>query len=162
MEFKFLLDTNIFITAYKHTYPMDVFPSFWDKLITNGGNKIILLDKIYDELLVGDDGLIDWIKENKNNFTNITSSDADIISNYTQIADKIENESKYEDTAKYEYYNVADSWICAAALAKKYIIVTNEIGSNTKKRIKIPDVCEAFGIEYITPIDFIRRIGMKL
>ncbi|EGY78975.1 hypothetical protein HMPREF9129_1661 [Peptoniphilus indolicus ATCC 29427] len=136
MEFKFLLDTNIFITAYKHTYPMDVFPSFWDKLITNGGNKIILLDKIYDELLVGDDGLIDWIKENKNNFTNITSSDADIISNYTQIADKIENESKYEDTAKYEYYNVADSWICAAALAKNILLLLMKSVQTLRKELK--------------------------
>ena len=161
MNSKYLVDANIFIRAYRETYPMDIFPSFWEQLLEKGGPKIILLDKVYDEILKGNDDLVKWIKNYKNRFTNMCCNDLDIISCYKEIANSIQSNSRYNDNAIYEYFDVADSWVCAAAKAKNLIVVTNEVKSNATKRVKIPDVCERFSIEYKNAISFIRDLGME-
>lgn len=164
MEYKYLIDTNILITAYRQTYPMDIFPSFWEQLIEKGSSKVIVLDKVYDEIIEdynGEDELKTWVLDNKNNFCNIVSSDEDIILEYKKIANEIQKSKRYKDPAKHEYFDVADSWICAAAKAKDLVIVTNEVSSNAQNRVKIPDVCEKFNIKYINSIKFIRELGMR-
>ncbi|WP_311564322.1 DUF4411 family protein [Peptoniphilus duerdenii] len=164
MEYKYLIDTNVLIAAHRQTYPMDIFPSFWEQLIDKGASKIIFLDKVYDEIIKNSgesDALKTWVANNKDNFENIVSSDKDIISEYSEIANEIQRSKRYKDPAKHEYFDVADSWICAAAKAKDLVIVTNEVSSNAQNRVKIPDVCEKFHIKYINSIKFIRELGMR-
>ena len=47
----YLLDSNVFIQAHQTSYPFDVVPSFWNKLIELSNNgKIRSIDKVKKEI----------------------------------------------------------------------------------------------------------------
>jgi hypothetical protein len=52
---------------------------------------------------------------------------------------------------------LADYYICAQALAGDYTVVTFEVPSESRKKVKIPDVCLAMDIPYINTFDLLRR-----
>lgn len=45
----------------------------------------------------------------------------------------------------------ADCYLVAQALAYGYDVVTLGISSESKKKVKIPDVCKGLGIRCVTP-----------
>jgi len=48
---KFVIDTNIFIEAYKRYYSFDIAPSFWDALLQHAENgNIISIDRVKQEI----------------------------------------------------------------------------------------------------------------
>ncbi len=50
-----------FIEAYRRTYPMDVFPIFWDKISELAHRGILCnIDKVRDELCRVKDDLSSW------------------------------------------------------------------------------------------------------
>ena len=61
-----------------------------------------------------------------------------------------------------EFERVADSYLIAHAAAMGHEIVTHEISSDSRKKVKIPDVCAGLGIEYLTPSGMLRRAGARL
>jgi hypothetical protein len=47
----YLLDTNFFIESYRSGFPMDVVPSFWNKLASLAAEgKVVSLDKVKEEI----------------------------------------------------------------------------------------------------------------
>lgn len=44
MEHKYIIDSNVFITAYRQIYPFDIAPSFWDQLIDKAADKMIIIE----------------------------------------------------------------------------------------------------------------------
>ena len=50
----------------------------------------------------------------------------------------------------------ADAWICAEAAVSGFTIVTNEKRSNSPNVVKIPNVCNAFDIDYMSNFDYMR------
>jgi hypothetical protein len=73
--------------------------------------------------------------------------------------------SQYTNSAKAEFAEAdnADAWVVAYAMVKGYIVVTQE-GShpNSKRKIFIPDVCQAFVVQYIDTFKMMRRLEVKL
>ncbi len=54
----FVLDANVFIEAYRRYYGLDLCPGFWECLRHYGGHRRLLsIDRVRDELLVGGDAL---------------------------------------------------------------------------------------------------------
>ena len=54
----------------------------------------------------------------------------------------------------------ADPYIIAAAISKKLVVVTQEIGlGESSQRMKIPDVCRVFDLECVNLVGLIRQIG---
>lgn len=144
----YLLDTNIFITA-KNELPMDVYPSFWRvlaQLATNGSFKSI--KKVEEEIRKGKDELVDWIDKNlpKDFFIPDT---LDTLAKLSTVSQWATMSSIYTQAAKQEFAAVADSWIIAEALSQSMIIITRETPDpSCKKRVKIPDVCNAVGVKF--------------
>jgi len=52
---------------------------------------------------------------------------------------------------------VADYYLIAQAHAAGQIVVTHEVPSASKRRIKIPDACIGLGIKFMTPYEMLRR-----
>ncbi len=50
---KYAIDANIFISASRLYYPFDVAPAFWKQLLEKGADKVILIDRICDEIFRG-------------------------------------------------------------------------------------------------------------
>lgn len=51
MDKKYLIDSNIFITAHRTLYPFDIAPGFWQQLIEKAAKKIIIIDKVNSEIV---------------------------------------------------------------------------------------------------------------
>ena len=157
---KYILDTNIFITAKNKLYPFDIFPSFWDQLLQKAKNKDFYLSaEIIEELNAGKDELYDWIEKNKSSFSILPSDDNQLIHCYSEIIQSVFDHTVYNETAKKEFAEVADSWLIAHAKNSNLTIVTQEIkiDLSCKRRVKIPNVCADFGIECIDILEFMRK-----
>ena len=66
------------------------------------------------------------------------------------------NEQDYEEGGKNIFLQEADYYLVAQAKAKEYIIVTHEKPSDSKKKIKIPDVCIGLQIKCVTVYEMLR------
>lgn len=158
----YLLDTNIFITA-KNELPMDVYPSFWQalsELAAKGDFRSI--KKVEDEIRKGKDELVDWIDNNLPNDFFITES-ADTLSALSTVSQWTNLNNVYSQAAKNEFISVADSWIVAEGLSQSITVVTYEKPDpSCKKRVKIPDVCNAVGVKYCDLNDAFRALGITI
>jgi len=65
MSYVYVIDTNFFIQAHRVTYPLDVVPSFWNKVRELAEyDKIISIDKVKKEIFNNDDELKEWCENN--------------------------------------------------------------------------------------------------
>lgn len=158
MADRYLLDSNIFISAHKKYYPFDIAPGFWSQLIEKGIEGVIAISKpVKDELLRLDDDLSTWLQKNEMHFIEVASNDQLVIQKYSIVINAVQKNSKYRETAKRQFANIADSWIIAGALAHGYTIVTDEVYSaDSKRTIKIPNECIEHGINFINRTEFMR------
>lgn len=163
MDKKYLIDSNIFITAHRALYPFDIAPGFWKQLIDKASKKIIIIEKVNEEILKGEDQLTDWYKENKDKFNVLTIPEYEVLESYKEIISSINENEQYKQSAKDEFASIADSWLCAYGLAYDYTIVTYEkYAPNSKNRILIPNICLEFNIRYIDLLEFMRETGFRL
>lgn len=162
MDRKYAIDANILISASRNFYSFEIAPSFWRQLIEKGHNKIIIVDKIRDEICRNEDELSQWLKTNESFFIIKNSGDNNILKNYAKIITSVKENEQYKESAKAEFADVADSWLCAHAMTYDYIIVTQEIYEpDIKRKIKIPNICEEFNIDYINLLQFMKQIGIR-
>ncbi len=147
MEFKYIMDTNVFITAHRQMYPFDVAPGFWKQLVDKAADKIIIIEEVQNEILKGRDPLADWYRHQSSNFTVLETPGPKVIEAYRKVINSVNGNGKYTQLAKDEFAAVADSWLCAYALGCNLPIVTLEkYKAGVKNRVIIPNVCEEFGI----------------
>ena len=67
----------------------------------------------------------------------------------------------YTQAAVADFLSVADSFLIACAHAHAFTVVTHELKSNQTTKVKIPNVCEAFGIQVTTPFAMLRAEKAK-
>ena len=163
MDRQYIIDANIFITSSRQLYPFDIMPGFWDQLLEKGEGKLVLIDKVKEEIYHGSDALAEWLKENEEEFIQKDMNDSSVVASYGQVLQSVIDNSNYKESAKEGFASAADSWICAHAAAKGYVVVTLEtFEPNCKKRVKIPNVCKDFDVEYIDMLQLLREIGMLI
>ena len=151
----YLLDANIFIQAKNLHYGMDFCPAFWDWLINNNfEKKLFSIEKVGDELKSIEDDLSKWAKERGAKF--FLKPDETVLTALAEVSRWI-NKQDYEEGGKNIFLQGADYYLIAQAKAKKYTIVTHEIPSDSKRKIKIPNVCIGFQIKYVTAYEMLRK-----
>lgn len=160
----YVVDANFFIQAHRAIYPIDVATSFWVKVkeLADNGN-IISIDKVKDEIYQNEDDLKEWCIGNlQNNFFHSSNT---VITEYSEIANWANSMSHhYKSTALAEFLDVgeADAWLVAFSMNQGIPIITYEKSEpNSKKKIKIPDVCNQFGVVYLSTIDMFRQLGQS-
>jgi hypothetical protein len=158
---KYVLDANVFIEAAKRYYAFDIAPSFWQMLTVQANNgQLISIDRVKHELLRAD--LSMWANSSFRGFFASTSN-GDVIAAYRKIIFWSQSQTQFTTTAKAEFASVADGWLVAYALAKGCVLVTHEqFSPGVKKRIKIPNVCQAFNVEYVDTFQMMRALGVRL
>lgn len=164
---KYLLDTNIFIQPHRESYPLDVFPSFWEKIneLAKKGN-IISIDKVKKEIYDNsshEDELCDWCTTNLNNDFFVDTSIC--IDSYIEITKWANSKSSHYTTnaiAEFLQTDLADPWLIAYAKENNVVIVTYEKSDPlSKRRIKIPEPCKHFNVEYVSLIEMFRQLKVK-
>lgn len=167
----FLIDANALLTPYRLYYAFDIAPSFWEKLAEAFNKKqIVLLDKVKDEVLKGDDDLSKWVKANEGIIDICEYKTESVIANYQSVLQYIHTCGLYKEIALAAWApaNIADPWLIAAAKSNNYTIVTLEAPSGglskktPNKSAKIPDVARALGVKTISLFEMMRKIGIVL
>jgi len=150
----YLIDANVFIQAKNLHYGFDFCPAFWDWLIENNSNRIVFsIEKVADELIAGNDELAQWARDRGSAF--FLSPDINVINAFGQVSKWVWSQH-YEPAAVNTFLQVADYYLIAHALAHNFTVVTHEIPSDSRKRIKIPNVCIGLGLRFMTPYEMLR------
>lgn len=163
----FVVDSNFFIQAHRMYYPMDVVPGFWQRVreLAEAG-RLVSIDKVKSEIVKNKDGLTEWCENNL--IKEFFQDSQTVIQHYIQVAQWADSRrGHYTPSAMDEFLHAdeADAWLVAYALAdvSRRVIVTHEISQpRSKKRIKIPDACAPFGVQYVNTIELFRRLGVRL
>ena len=159
-QLKYILDANVFIEAYRHYYAFDVCPGFWAS-ITHYGEQGILgsIDRVRDELKKEDD-LGQWRSDISAAFFHPTDTD-DVIEAYADVIKWAQGLTRLTPAAKGEFADDADAWLVAYAKTKGLLMVTHEESAPlSQKKLKIPDVCDGFGIKYKNSFQMLRELGV--
>ena len=168
MSEKVLFDANSFIDPYNKYYAPKLVPSY-GKYLLEIAPQIVLLDKVYNEVIRGKDSLASWLRRGKENFCFLSSQDAEILSVYGQVIQYLDESPLYQEAAVrcWAEERVADPWLIAAAKVNGYKIVTFEGGgiplaSSPSGRPKIPVVGKEFGVECEDLFSYLNWMGMSL
>jgi len=151
----YLLDANVFIQAKNLHYGLDFCPAFWQWLSENNtAGKVFSIDKIADELEAGADELTVWARQQSPDL--FRKTDARIVPQFAVVSAWIMAQS-YEPAASNTFFQVADFYLVAHALAEGHVVVTHEVPANSPKKIKIPNVCAGLNLRFMTPYEMLRR-----
>ena len=162
-ERRHLLDANVFIEAAKRYYAFDLAPSFWQELGHKAQEgRVLSIDRVNAEIDPNNQELKEWANEVFQRFES-TNQD-DVLQTYTSIIRWPETQN-YTDAAKAEFAekNNADAWVISYALVKKLVVVTEErFRKDAKRRVPIPNVCQAFNVSYIDTFQMLRDLQISL
>lgn len=151
----YLLDANVFIQAKNLHYGLDFCPAFWEWLIErNAAGRVFSIDRVADEIEAGADELTDWASRQGAGL--FVRTDAQAVAQFGRVSDWV-TQQQYEPAAINTFFQKADYYLVAHALAHGYVVVTHEVPADTPKRIKIPNVCIGLDVRCMTPFDMLRR-----
>ncbi len=150
----FCLDTSVYIESWRRRYPIDVFPSFWQKLDEWAEEGLILsTEEVRVEIEKVDDDLLKWIKGRKHFFRPLDEEVQEIVitilNDFPELISVGKNRS------------MADPWVVAQAKVTSSVVVTEELPSDSVKKPKIPNICNQMGVRFINTLDLIRRMELK-
>jgi predicted nucleic acid-binding protein len=168
----YCLDTSVYTQAYRSYYAFDIAPPFWRALITLAENEITTSPiAVYDELMIGKekDELKYWAKDHRKIL--FVEPDSKVNEAYRQVVEFANN--RYRDQHQIrEFLKGADPWVVAHAKAHSLIVVTMEgfkQAENVDKvtgrfigKIKIPNMCDHFGIKSIPTYELLRTLKIEL
>ncbi len=159
----YLLDANVLIGAKRNYYRFGTFPCFWDYLLARASDGTVRsVDAVKTELVGYGDELTDWITttcpagmfEAPDGATGVAFAQ---VSAWT-----MDPVRPYTSAARAKFLAVADSELVAHALANGHTVVTHETPDPfAKVRVKIPDVCAALTVRYISPYVMLEEIGAR-
>jgi hypothetical protein len=153
----YLLDSNVFIEAKNKYYGFDFVPAFWEWLVeANQANRVASVQKVAEELSDGGDQLADWVRDRDEGF--FLPPDDRAVASLTTVSEWVTGSGRYDGAAITPFLqdSSADYFLIAHAHAHDHVVVTLEVSSEARKRVKIPDVCAALDVECTTPFAMLR------
>ena len=149
----YCFDTSALIDL-KCIYPREVFPSLWTELEKKiGSGDIIAPIEVLNELLKRDDELSKWAKRHPAMFKDLNEEQT---ANVLKI---IGEQDGFIDPDKET--PEADPFVIALAITGGDMVVTSEKPGNPGGRPKIPDVCDAYRVGWLSLIDLFKKMGWK-
>jgi predicted nucleic acid-binding protein len=151
----FSLDTSALLDAWVRYYPLDVFPTLWEKIDeASRDGRIYVVEEVVTELKRKDDGIYEWVKKRESMIVSIDEelqrAVVEIMGKYPKLVDTRKNRSG------------CDPWVIALAKSRGLTLVTAEKPGGTLSRPRIPDVCIGLGIPCVDVIEFFRMQGWRV
>jgi hypothetical protein len=151
----YLIDANVFIQAKNLHYGFDFCPAFWDWIIRqHAAGMVFSIEKIEDELRAIADELSTWAVARGRSF--FLRPDPAVLPALARVSGWATSQ-QYEPAAVNTFLQVADYYLVGHALAHGHTVVTHEVPSTSRKRIKIPDACIGLGIKHMSPFELLSR-----
>ena len=150
----YLLDANVLISAKNLHYGFDFCPGFWDWIVKSHDQGLVRsIEKVGDEVRALGDELSEWAKLRGSAF--FVPPDAADLPALVTVSDWATRQS-YEPAAISTFFQTGDYYLVSQALAGRHTVVTHEVPSTSRKKIKIPDICIGLRIKCITPFEMLR------
>lgn len=145
------LDTNAILTAWNETYRPTSFPGFWSSLEgLIGDRRAFVSAEVLRELSAKDDDAAGWVK---------SQTDFVIELEEQQVNIARELATEFPALAKERLGRMrADGFVISLASWKGLTVVTAE---NRRGPAKIPNICDAKGIECASLADMIEAEGWQ-
>jgi hypothetical protein len=156
---KYLFDANVFIQAKNLYYAFDICPGFWDWMdhVTKADVGSIVF--VCDELRKGGDELAKWANARRTQPWFLKTDDKDTQSAMSAIAAHVAN-GGYRPEAQAKFLKGADPWLIAKASVTGAKVITHEQPApGALNRVPIPDVCDAFKVQWGPPYDALRAMA---
>jgi hypothetical protein len=151
--------------AARRYYAFDIAPAFWEALLSHADKgRVISIDRVKEEIDRGADDLADWANGVFRPWF-LPADDESVVEAYGQIMAWAHGHGQFTMAAKANFSRAdnADAWVVAYARAKGCVVVTHEqFDRNIKRDIPIPNVCQAFGVQYVDTFQMLRDLGVKL
>lgn len=162
-EARFVLDANVFIQAHRTYYAFDVCPGYWKALLAHhSAARLCSIDQIRGELLAGKDALADWVAEAVPERFFANTDGPSITGWFAQMMSWVQSRPQFSAAAKAEFATKGDGWLVAYARASDCTVVTLEIANpNIQRKVPIPNICDAFGVEYTNTFDMLRALATQ-
>jgi len=151
------LDASVLIQAHQGPYNFDIAPGFWNALSQGAADGHLRSpDMVFQEIKPGDE-LARWVKANKSPL--FVNADQAVQTKFGPIAAHVQ--SSYAPPWVVKFLAGADPWVIAHAQADAGTVVTLE-NRLRPAHVKIPIICDKFGIESISTYEMLKRLGVKL
>ena len=151
----YLLDANVFIAAKNLHYGLDFCPAFWEWLVAkNALGDVFSIEKVEDEVIGLGDELSEWAADRGTGF--FLRPDASVLPSLSATSTWATGQ-QYELSAISTFLQVADYYLVAHGHAAGLTVVTHEVASGSKRKIKIPDACIGLGVKFMNPYEMLRR-----
>lgn len=154
----YLLDANTLLEAKNFRYGMDFCPAFWRWItVCHADGQVFSITQVRDELL--DDVIRPWVNAQSADF--FLSEDASVALKIGELMEWV-NTLQLLDSVILDFVDSADMYLVAHALAHGHTVVTWEKSApESKKSIKIPDVCGAFDVRCVEPHVMLRELQAR-
>lgn len=156
----FAVDADVFIRAHRDDYPPDIFPGVWEALSRSCDEGVMVTTpRVFEEISFPSE-LASWMKERKDALVVDVSDDA-IVESLRRLMDWADKQRRFSERKRREFERSADPELIAYALAHGHTVVTNEQPAPQSSTVKIPDVCDALGIEVASLLDLFRHVDAE-
>ena len=158
---EYWIDTDAFIQAKNGPYAFDVAPEFWEFLDRmNDARRVASSTLVRDEILKGTDELAEWARERGASAMFVEPDESTQMA-FREVAQYVSQ--RYPPNQARKFLAVADPWLIAHAMASGGKVVTQETRADeTSPRVKIPNVCDFFGVESLNMDDMLRELGVSI
>lgn len=162
---RYIVDSNVFITAKNLYYAFDICPGFWKSVIVHHQQgQVHSVDRVRSELLAGreTEDLVKWVKNDLPGGFFLDTNGGEVSAAYGDIMLWVQRKAQFFDNAKAQFATGADGWLVAYAKVHSAIVVTTEQPSpEAKSRVPLPNVCDEFGVTYTNPFSMLRELNVQ-
>lgn len=153
----YCIDTSSLIHAWRRDYPPDIFGGVWERLNHLAENgELIAPEEVLLELARGGDELHNWAQQRKGMFLSPVSEVQALVQQYINSYPSFLPHSSVDGVW-------ADPYVVALAQHRGLSVVTGEVlVPENSKRLRIPNICVAAGVRYMTLLDLLRDSGFKV
>lgn len=159
----YLLDANAFMEANRLYYAFDIAPGFWTWLgDPSHAGQIASIEAVKDEISAGTGDLVEWARARPATFW--LTEHEDTLAAMTELVSWAADPSRqFRQDAVDEFLGSADLKLISHAMASGATVVTREQPApDSKKKVKIPDTCNAFNVAWTDPFSLYRALGLRL
>ena len=160
----YLVDSDVFITAKNLYYSFDICPGFWKSVLHHHQEgRVFSVDRVRGELLAGrkTEDLVRWVRDEVPEGFFVPVDTNMVVRAYTDVMMWVQRNPMYFDHAKAKFATGADGWLVAYAQVHGATVVTNEQSApESRKEIKLPDVCDQFGVRRDNTFVMLRALNI--
>ncbi|MBA2683601.1 MAG: DUF4411 family protein [Chthoniobacterales bacterium] len=150
------IDSSALIDGWVRYYPPDILPTLWnnvDRMVLDG--RLRATEEVKFELERGADALYGWCCDRASLFLpptdEVQRGVADIVNRFPSFVPERSPDGIW-----------ADPYVISLAKIAGFAVITGERrAADNARRPKIPNVCEAVGVECIPFLELIRREGWR-